>query len=195
MRMRRLEFITLTGLTRERFDAHARRDQLCLWRHVGEDVSGFTWFEAFLQIAADDLCDEPKHETRAAAKSALSAVAPVLASRWKDIAASAADPLLPEIVWVRLTHRHDDRGPRCSNIVGTQAEIADAIENLPEFRKIDGGSATACVAILLDRAAKKGFVIPDEFWTDTPTFVTDDDGVVGDMWSHAVDEAAQRKGQ
>ncbi|TKV73299.1 hypothetical protein FDV58_37735 [Bradyrhizobium elkanii] len=183
----------LTGLSRERFDALARRDQLPLSKHVGEEATGFTWLEAVLQIATDDLCGEPKHESRSAAKNTVVAVGPAIAARWQDIVASAADQLLPEIVWVRLTHRHEDGTPQHSNIVGTQAEVGAAIASLPEARKIDGGSATASAAILLDRAEKNGFVIPDEFWTEAPIFIADDDSAVRDIWSRAVDEAAKRK--
>ena len=191
MRIRRIELLKLTGLTRERFDEYAKQRQLPLSND--DEVSGYTVFEAVLQIAVDDLCDAPKQERRSAAKVTVCAVAPALAGRWQDIAASAADPALPEIVWVRLTHKHSDEGPRISNIVGTVEEVGAAIALTPDFRKIDGGSATACAAILIRRANEQAIELPEDFFTATPTFVTEDDAAIDAMWSRAVTAAAAKR--
>ena len=182
----------LTGLTRDRFDSYLKASQLAL-SNDDDEASGYTVFEAFLQIAVDDLCDEPKQERRGSPKATICAVASALAARWQDIVASAADPALPEIVWIRLTHKHSDEGPRISNIVGTVDEVGAAIALTPDFRKIDGGSATACAAILIRRANEQAIELPDDFFTATPTFVTEDDVAIDDMWSRAVADAEAKR--
>lgn len=192
MYLRRTEFLLLTELTRPRFDAYARRDQLPLSADDGV-TSRYSVFEAFLQIAINDLCDDPKQESRSAAKATVCAVAPTLAARWQDIVASAADPALPEIVWVRLTHKHSDEGPRLSNLVGTADEVGAAIALTPDFRKIDGGSATACAAILIRRANEQAIELPEDFFSARPTFVTEDDTAVDALWSRAVADAAAKR--
>src|SRR4051812_17602826 len=106
MRIRRTELLRLTGLTRERFDQYANAGQLALSND--ETDPGYTWFEALLQIAIDDLSDAPKMERGSATKEPICAIAPALAARCFDIVNSAEDPTLPEIAWVRLIHRHSD---------------------------------------------------------------------------------------
>ncbi|WFU14423.1 hypothetical protein [Bradyrhizobium sp. CB3481] len=191
MRIRRTELMKLTGLTRDRFDSYAKARQLALSNDENEP-SGYTWFEAFLQIAVDDLCDEPKQERRSSAKATICAVGPALAARWQDIVRSAADPKLPEIVWVRLTHKHSDEGPRLSNVVGTTNEVAAAIALAPDFRKIDGGSATACAALLIRRADEQAIELPDDFWTATPAFVVEDDAAVDAMWARPIEASVAK---
>jgi hypothetical protein len=191
MRIRRTELLKVTGVTRECFDTYAKKKHLPLSND--ESDAGYSWFEAFLQIAVDDLCGDPKQERRSAAKATICAVGPALAARWSDIVRSAADPTLPEIVWVRLAHKHSGEGPRFSNIVGTTNEVGTAIAFAPDYRKIDGGSATAYAAILIRRADEQAIEIPAEFWTDTPNFVADDDATVDAMWARAIEASVNAK--
>lgn len=186
-RLRRNEFLRLTGLTNERLDGYARRDQLP-WS-IADELSGYSWFEAFLQLVIEDLCGKPKLERRAAAKATACAIAPALAAHWHAIVNSAEDATAPEIVWVRLTHKHSEEGPQLSNIVGTTTEVGAAISFLPDYRKIDGGSATACAAIMIRRAGEHAIEIPDDFWTTAPTFIADD---AEGMWARAIEASVAK---
>jgi hypothetical protein len=192
MGLRRVDFIAVTELTRERYDNNARRDLLALSKDTAGERGGFSWFEAFLQIAIDDLCGGPKLENRSAAKETIVAAGPAIAKRWPDIAASAADPSLPEIIWVRLTHADEFGMLGRTNLVGTNLEVGAAMAAAPTIRQVDGGSATACAAILLKRAEAKGFIVPNEFFTDVPTFVADHDDAISAMWATSVAGAVQR---
>lgn len=183
----RKDFCALAGLPSvEALKSRARRGQLPVSvENEGRKSYGYSWFDVFITQVSDQLTKGALKVDPVAAASIARDAATALAAKWPAIAASAAKVRAGiedrEIEWQVI---FTTSGTVAS--VGTPSEIAAARN--PKVAAIDmvGGNASRAAAMLLIAAEKHGITIPDEFWTETPTFLPGEFKSSASMWDDAI---------
>ncbi|CAO4184873.1 HTH merR-type domain-containing protein [Methylorubrum populi] len=163
----RSQFCDLTRLSPDTLKSLSRREQLPFSIDQKASGRGYTLFEAFLTIVAQEFSEGHGVNITRAAEIA-GALPEVLAPQWDRIIETGrilADGTGEKVEEV-MCGRYDVAGihpPR--PLVGTDEEIARelAASDQPPIRSVRS-SASRSLALLLIRASKLNIEIPDEFW-------------------------------
>jgi hypothetical protein len=186
--LNRDQFCKLTKLgSIDALKARARRRQLPFVAESALRKSyGYSWFDAFITIVSENLAGEPLYMSPVAAASIARRAAPALAEAWTEIVASADRQRCgsrdSEIEWLLLFGTIYD-APLC--LVGTASEIAAARGSRTVVTQV-GASASRSAAVMLMRADSHGITIPDEFWTEKPSFLAGDFEPPEKLWDRTI---------
>jgi hypothetical protein len=163
----RAEFLKLTKMDAPALKMRSHRDQLPFDSSLKDRKRDtYTFFEVLLTLAADHLVDERKIPLNTAA-GIVSRAAPLMTTNWdRIVAGSEAGTTAAEVLFGVAYPAAGRNFPIC----GTLAEIFQELQAREPLVDVTLSNASRAAAVLRVRAARESISIPNEFWSETPSY-------------------------